>query len=1112
MPTRVHKNALFWLVESCFCGRTGQFHYVEMAGLFPCRVQCASCVRLLKAAGTVVIGIVALASGAIGTDDYLIDVWTADNGLPSSAVTAIAQTPDGYLWIGTHNGLVRFDGVKFVNFEPRTTPELKHPRVYALFVDPHGTLWINTYDGSLTSWRQGVFRHEWQGWQGFQLVSMFPGSNQTVFAAFSGEALLRIGPVDVPGQWLLVNPPGKTTGMAWRQDNAGLLWYYTREGVLGQLVGTNFAGPLRMPGLEGNTVTCLTTDQAGNIWIGTDRAFGVWDGTKFIDRTPTNDEQPVAVTFMLCTGDGGCWVLGNGRLRKCMGQQWVTEIEGWGSYLGEYPAALHAFEDRQGGVWFCHYGHGIFHVRPDGELRRITSARGLPGDRVSCWLQDREGNFWVGVDRGGLVRLRERRFRVIGPAHGLPAQVVMTVCEDSDGAIWLGTGGGGLNQITGRTLSRFDLPDGASRAFVFSAHPDPTGRLWLSAGREDLRVFERGRFVSPGVQVHGIKAIFVDRHGQVWMGKNNGLACLSAGTLREFGLKEGLNRTAIRAIAEDKHGRIWIGGDDGILYQLDSIGEGRFMSNRPPDALPGEAIWSLLADEDGTIWVGTFRGGLLRFKSGQFKRYTSADGLPSDVICQILDDGRGNLWIGSDKGIFHVSKILLHKFDRGKGATLPCIGYGIDDGLPTMECTGGYQPACWRARDGTLWFTTVKGAVSLRPDDVPFNRVTPSVVIEEVLLDGRTVKDARHAAVPQHTARAARGEVNLWRAEQNVLCIPSGRHRIEFHYTAPSFVSPHRMRFRYRLDGFDCDWVDAGDRRVAEYGNLPPGQYLFCVTACNNSGVWNKPGTSLVLKVIPRFWETLWFRILAGLVSAAGLVGTARAVAVRRLRRKLMMLERDRAVERERARIAKDIHDELGAGLTQIMLQSALAQRTAQADVPVHLRQIAERARELIRQMDEIVWAVNPRNDTLESLATYISKYAQEYLSTAGIRCRFDLPESLPAHAFSAEVRHNLFLATKEALHNVVKHAHASEVKLKMALQPGLITLTITDNGRGFGETGPGSEGTHDRFAPGQGIKNMEKRLESIGGACVVRSQPGHGTTVEMIVPIDNRPAAQKCH
>lgn len=318
-----------------------------------------------------------------------------------------------------------------------------------------------------------------------------------------------------------------------------------------------------------------------------------------------------------------------------------------------------------------------------------------------------------------------------------------------------------------------------------------------------------------------------------------------------------------------------------------------------------------------------------------------------------------------------------------------------------------------------------------------------------------------------------------------------------------SFAAPDKVRFRYRLQGLDNAWVEADDKRSAHYGPLRPGAYRFQVIACNNDGIWNETGAAINLKVLPFFWETWWFDILAGLFFIGGVFGAVRFAVTRKLRRKLEQLRQRRALERERERIARDIHDDLGAGLTQILLQSSLARREPQEQIQTHLAQISGTARELVGAMDEIVWAINPENDTLEGLVTYVGKYVQEYVTQAGLRCRLDLPAQLPALVLSAEVRHNLFLAIKEVLNNAVKHAQAAEILFLLKMQPSGFSFVIKDDGRGFipgaveMQTADGS-----RISSGHGLRNLVHRLEKIGGACTVRSKPGKGTEVELTVVI----------
>ena len=1032
-----------------------------------------------------------------GAADYLIDLWTSDNGLPDSSVTAIAQTPDGYLWIGTYNGLARFDGVQFVNFDPFNTPELKHARVDGLFVDAQGTLWINTHDGSMTAWRNGAFSHEWQGGT---VSAVFSRTNQIFFAQLHGELMCRTGKFEEHADWQPIQLAGKTAGNLFRQDNSGAIWYATRDGALERIIGTNSEPVSNKDFLNGEKVNCLTTDGDGRLWVGTEKRILLWQNDHFEDQTPTNGERTVNTSFIACTASNGCWIMADGQVRKCKSRRWVAMMKSWQNLTDVDTQFLGAYEDQGGGVWIRHYGKGLFLAKSDGSTQPILLADGLPNDRVSCWFQDREGNIWAGVDRGGLVRLRKKIFHVIGAPEGLSIPAVSTVCEDGEGNVWIGTFGGGLNRWRDGALMRFDLSEGAYNGNFFSAYPDPQGRVWLSAGLEDLFVLDKENLSQPSRSglVHGIKALLVDHQGQVWMGRQNGLTCLSNGVITDFGPMNGFERTDVRALAEDQYGNIWIGTGSGVLYKFTG---GKFISYPVNDKLGNQAIWSLLPDADGTLWVGTFRGGLLRFKYGKYTRYTTQSGLPSDIICQILDDGLGKLWIGSRKGIFYVPKNSFKDFDAGKISSLPCIAFGLYDGLPTLECSGNYQPSCWRGRDGTLWFATVKGLASVRPDEIQLNRLPPPVAIEAVFVDGKSfeIRATNENLLPSSIVSAK----PAGSSSATALQIPPGKHQFDFHYTALSFAAPDKVRFRYRLHGLDDGWVEADGKRSAHYGPLRPGVYRFQVSACNNDGIWSETGSAVNFKVLPHFWETWWFECLAVVFLIGVIFGTVRFVTTRNLRRKLGQLRQLRAIERERERIAKDIHDDLGAGLTQIMLQSAMARREPQEQIQTHLAQISGTAHELIGAMDEIVWAVNPENDTLDSLVTYVGKYVQEYVTQAGMRCRLDLPAQLPSLVLSAEVRHNLFLAIKEALNNAIKHAQAAEISFSLKMQSSGFSFIIRDDGRGFIS---GAEvmlsALKGRISSGHGLHNLVHRLEKVGGICTIRSELGKGTEVELTVMI----------
>jgi signal transduction histidine kinase/ligand-binding sensor domain-containing protein len=1031
-------------------------------------------------------------SASPGTGDYLIDVWTADNGLRSSSVTAIAQTLDGYLWIGTYNGLARFDGVRFVMFDPANTPALQRARVRRLNVDARGTLWINTYDGSLTSFRDGQFQLEWKGDGSSDATTTMISSrsNSIAFLLHTGE-LLRRRPAE--DQWQRLRPPGLSSGTLCVEDREGTIWGRGRDQRLWRFSGERFELMPTNSSLEGSALHSLTTDPKGNIWVGTEREIAMWTGSCFQTMTPTNGESTLNVSLLHIAPDGDVWIIANERVRKARERQWVFEAEPCRGLFSGYQDRLGLQEDRNGGVWLYHYGKGLFHIRSDGHTRQLALEENFPGERVDCFFEDREGNLWSGVDRGGLVRLRQKRFVSLNPddslsrladgnedaarsPSGATAKAAVSVAEDSEGGIWIGTYGGGLHRLHDGNWQSFSVPGGTRRGFVFSVCPDAERRLWVSAGDEDLFVKTEEQFRPAAPAVHGVKALLASRDGRVWIGNKSGLWSWSQGQLRQF--RAEVRRTDIRALAEGTNGIIWAGAGDGFLYRIATNHVDAFQTG---DSLSAQPIWSLCADDDGSVWVGTFRAGLLHFRNGHFDRFTTKDGLPDDVICQILDDSNGRLWIGSQQGIFWVSKSDVDDFIHGKTKSINCTAYGRYDGLPSLECSGSYQPAACRTHDGHLLFCTLKGVVSVNPQELAPNRLPPPVVIEEVLVDGQVQQN-------QSAVRASHVE------------LPPGKRQLEFRYAGLSFVSPDRVRFRYQLVGLDKNMREAGTRRSAQYSFLPPGDYTFRVTACNNDGVWNEETAAVSLKVLPHFYEAWWFWPGIALTALVAVAVAVRQIVVRRLHRQLEELERQRAVERDRARIAKDIHDDLGAGLTQITLLSELARRDPSAQAEGHLERISDSARKMTRRIDEIVWAVDPQHDTLNGLMDYISAFTEDFLRTAGIRCRMDMPATLPALHLPAELRYNLFLALKEALNNVVKHARATEVRLGLRFENNGFTLVVEDDGQGMAST-PATE-NGDRLVPGHGLPNLEKRLAAIGGSCIVHSVPNQGTRIEMTVQV----------
>ncbi len=511
-----------------------------------------------------------------------------------------------------------------------------------------------------------------------------------------------------------------------------------------------------------------------------------------------------------------------------------------------------------------------------------------------------------------------------------------------------------------------------------------------------------------------------------------------------------------------------MGTGGGGVFRLQNDQVTRFTKQ---EGLGRDVVMALYEDRAGRLWMGTAGGGLCRYRDGRFAQWTTRDGLPDDLIYCVLEDAHGRLWASSSRGVFCVAKAALGPPPVASPAKLPVRVFEESDGLPSRECTGGFQPAGWRGRDGRLWFPTVRGLAVLDPErlgSVP----PPRVVLEAVLVNGQEVPVVSGAR---------------W---------GPGARDLRFRFAAVSPAAADKARFRYRLAGRDGDWVEAGRNGEAHYTRLSPGRYVWQAQASLDQMHWSEPPLELAFVLTPFFWQTGWFALLAGGSLAGAAAWGVRAVSVRRFQRQLAVLERQRAIEQERLRIARDMHDELGGSLTQIAWLSDLARRelAPEAGPLGSLEKISATARSTLRALQEIVWAVHPDYDTLEHLTGYLCQYAEQVFCGTPVRCRFDTPAVLPDRALAADVRPNLIVSVKEALNNVLKHSDATEVRLRIEDRGGEAELVIEDNGRGLPE--------HPNRNEGRGLDNMRRRAAEIGGALDVGRAPAGGARVRLRWPL----------
>jgi ligand-binding sensor domain-containing protein/signal transduction histidine kinase len=970
---------------------------------------------------------------------FIITVWDTDAGLPQNSVTSILQTRDGYLWLGTLNGLVRFDGMRFAVFDESNTPGLNSSRIVKLFQDSHGRIWVGTESAGIVIIDDG------------QVSSLPIGL---------GALEKRLASICEDG-----------AGEVWLCTASGEVWRYANQRPT----------PFRFELFRASAYRVVMAEPGGPVWIGTDWRQAAISSTPDLVPLELQVDQDLPMRkldFLLASRRGGYWRLADGQIQKCRAQQVEQD---WGPYPWGNDAVTAACEDLHGNLLVGTRGLGVYWFQPDGKFVRISRADGLSDDSVMALHVDEEGNLWVGTVDGGLNRVRRQVFDNVNLPSDVAAHRVQSIWEDPEQGLWIGLYGGGITRWRAGKSEVYGVEQGLDNLNVWSVYVDRKRRVWAGTGGGGLYQLQRGRFqpvAIPGNIGRTVFAMTEDGSGRLWIGTQDGLFCWDESQWKVYTSQDGLSVDEVRALAFDAAGDLWIGTVGGGLNRLH---EGKFtLYRKQPDGLSSEDISSLLVDRNGVLWVGTFGSGLCRFHQGRWTRFTTRQGLISNSIGYLIEDGAGWLWIGSNAGIMRIQKGELDRFALGETTYVPVRTYDKTDGLPARECTRGSQPGACCDDKGTLWLPTVKGLVSVHPNQLNPNPNPPPVVIESVYIDG----------LLQNTN-------SLRAAAPSSVVVPAGRERIEIHYTSLNLSAPDRGRFRYRLEEHETEWVEAGNSRIARYSKLPPGEYRFWLKACNEDGIWNTAGSTLLVRVETPYWRTGWFLGTVAACLLGAIVGVVHYLSTQRLQRQLVHMRHQEALEKERARIAQDIHDQLGASLTQVAMLGELVESDKEnpEEVQTHARQISQTARETTRVLDEIVWAVNPSNDTLDSLITYLCKYAQEFFALAGLRYRLEVPPQLPNLTIPPEFRHNIYLAFKESVTNVVRHARATEVWVRLKLEPGVFVLEIEDDGCGLA-------GMNEKAAlTRNGLRGMRKRMEAIGGQFVLSPGTQKGARVRLAAP-----------
>ena len=964
------------------------------------------------------------AFGAPDPQPYRIDSWQVDDGLPQSTVRSIVQAQDGYMWLGTAGGLVRFDGMKFHVFQPDNTPGLPSSRILSLFEDRRGTLWIGTEEGHLVRYGDGKFQ------------------------------------ISSPSGWAKL--AGYIQSFAEGED--GSSWLISPEKDLIRLRPDRLAFAFTNAELLETKVNFLAGDSQGGMWASTDREVGVWRDsryTRIIERAPTTEFSPAVLAG---SREGGCWVAADGRLRKFKQSGCVTDYGGFPWSKGSVVCIL---EDHRGKVWVGTYGSGVYCYDTNGVARRFSIEENLPGAFIRSLGEDREGNIWVGLEGDGLVRIKPVVFRSYGRKQGLAGDCVLSVCEGAEGELWLGTVADGVNRLKDGVIEHFGTAQGLANDFIHSVFYDRNHTLWVGTWGGGLcRRVENGfeSYTNLGDRNGIVCALFQDSKDNLWVGQQWSqpeIMQLRDGKPSVTRLQSKISGTDIRTVVEDRAGNVWIGTQGDGLYRINDREQTHFGRR---EGLTSEYIQSLYVGEGGTLWIGTLGGGLNRFKDGKFASFTTKGGLVNDTLGFITQDGRGNLWCGSLAGVFRVSLDELNRFASGQSRWINCLLFTKSDGLPSVECVGGCCPSGCKTRDGRLWFPTVRGLAVVDPENIPVNLLPPPVAIEEVVIEGKersSIFDIANSTAPERSTAPLR--------------ISPGVQRLELHYTGLSLTEPMKVRFKYKLEGVEEDWVEAGTGRSVNYNHLQPGTYNFRVQACNNDGIWNEQGASLALIILPHFWQTWWFKVLC--VAAVVLL----FVVIYEIR-----LASERRLARLRLRIASDLHDEVGSNLGSIALLSEMIPNAAE-----EVDEIRRVALATVGSLRDIVWFLDPAGDNMNDLVLRMKDTARTLLP--GIPFDFLSEGESASIRSSLHLRRNIFPMFKEILHNVAKHARASRVEIRLKVTPRQFQICVKDNGVGFDE---------GQVRRGNGLKNLRRRTADLHGQLQIQSQPGAGACFTVTAPL----------
>lgn len=957
------------------------------------------------------------------SEDYVLRVWDLKDGLGDSHVGSIGRDRNGYLWITDFDGLIRFDGSRMENVKNGIVAGMPTDRPAPVLVAKDGSLWFGFERGGIGRISKGI------------VDTVIPGT-----------------PLPSPAWWPSDLAEGEN-GDIWVGANDKARVTRIQAGAT-SVFGVDHG----VPAGKETRVRATTNDV---VWVATTGGCAVFDGERFHEVDP--DAGGALRPVLTPSRDGGMWTSRGGKLLKydARGDRLETLGPAWFQDVSQINTLL---EDEVGTLWIGTLDSGLFCYK-QGRFERVPTSF----NDIYCLMEDGEGNLWCGTWGGGLNRISPRRFFLRQVQHGAPGEVIRSILEDSEKRLWAVGRFGRIMRAEnpeGRSFLPVPLPSVETRAATL--RPASGSGIWLGTNQGLMR-WDHGH-VSPTPIKEPILALFTEAGGAVWAGTESGpLLRYEEGRVDTFGAV-----LAARAMARDQQGRLWVGTEHGGLFVQHAD---RFNEVPLPGVQPNQTVRIIEPDGGDTLWIGALQGGLYRYQKGRMQKAPeSPKGALRELRCLLIErqlrpeaDGAVRsspddvFWIGTATGLLRTTRGEIEEAMEDESGEMDLLAIGANEGIPNAEFSMGFQKGAIRASDGRLLFGTTLGLLEVPANAMPKRPPSGRVVIEEAV--------SRDVAIYAPT-------LGPW-------VFPPNPDVIRIRYTLPELSTPEQVRFRYRLDSGSNDkrWIDVGHQREITLAQPSPGSFRVEVSAAVGDGPWLASPATADLVVRATWWETSLFRWSVGLLSVGLIAAIARGVEMQRMRSRIRRLEQEHAIERERARIARDMHDEVGANLTHIATTTRLASLDSPSAVGEHLQEIETAARHTVESLDEIVWAVNPRNDTVAKTVEYICKFAAAFLTKTGVQPEVAAPAIIPELRLPAEARHHLFLAVKESINNIAKHSRARNARIQVEVDENRLQVVVQDDGRGF------EAGAIDSFS--NGFINMRERMSAVGGRCVIESRPG---------------------